>query len=196
MKNITLSFFLSCLTFFAFATKPHIDNVSVNSKSSTIKWTGSKSSESHEGTVNIKKGILNLNHGILVGGQISFDMNSIRTTDMSDRLNKKLDNHLKNEDFFNVDKFPEAILKIRKAVKGEGKMYKIVADLTIKDIKRPISFLAEVEINEANFVASAKLNIDRTKWDIKYKSGSLFKDLGDKAILDEIKFEIFLVSDK
>ena len=75
-------------------------------------------------------------------------------------------------------------------------MYKIVADLTIKDITRPISFMAEVDINGANFVASAELNIDRTKWDIKYKSGSIFKDLGDKAILDEIKFEIFLVSDK
>ena len=56
--------------------------------------------------------------------------------------------------------------------------------------------MAEVDINGANFVASAELNIDRTKWDIKYKSGSIFKDLGDKAILDEIKFEIFLVSDK
>ena len=196
MKNITLSFFLSFITFFAFATNPHIDNVRVNAKSSSIKWTGSKSYESHEGTVNIKKGILNINHGILVGGQISIDMNSIHTTDMETRLNKKLDNHLKDEDFFNVEKFPEATLKIRKSVRGEGKMYKIVADLTIKDITRPISFMAEVDINGANFVASAELNIDRTKWDIKYKSGSIFKDLGDKAILDEIKFEIFLVSDK
>ena len=91
-----------------FATKPHIDNVRVNAKSSTIKWTGSKSYESHEGIVNIKKGILNINHGTLVGGQISIDMNSIHTTDMETRLNKKLDNHLKDEDFFNVEKIPRS----------------------------------------------------------------------------------------
>ena len=75
---------------------------------------------------------------------------NIHTTDMETRLNKKLDNHLKDEDFFNVEKL-EATLKIRNLLE-EGKMYKIVADLTIKDITS-ISFMAEVDINGANFVA-------------------------------------------
>ena len=41
-----------------------------------------------------------------------------------------------------------------------------------------------------------KIKIDRTKWNIKYGSGRFFEDLGDKLILDEIEFDIFLLSVK
>lgn len=32
------------------------------------------------------------------------------------------------------------------------------------------------------------MNIDRTKWDVKYGSASFFESLGDKAIKNEIEF--------
>ena len=64
------------------------------------KMIGSKISSNHEGTVNILKGTLNIDHGTLVGGQFSIDMQSLATTDMSEAYNKKLDGHLKDEDFF------------------------------------------------------------------------------------------------
>ena len=196
MKKIFLSAILSVLTLFTMAIKPHVDNVRVNTENSTVKWKGSKISSSHEGTVNILKGTLDINHGTLVGGQFSIDMQSLATTDMSEEYNKKLDGHLKNEDFFNVSEFPTASITITNAVKGEGNSYKVVADLTIKGITRPISFAADVNVNGKNFLATAKIKIDRTKWDIKYNSGNYFKDLGDKLILDEIEFDIFLLSVK
>ena len=196
MKKIFLSAILSVITLFAMATKPHVDYVRVNTENSTVKWKGSKISSSHEGTVNILKGNLNIDHGTLVGGQFSIDMQSLATTDMSEEYNKKLDGHLKNEDFFNVSEFPTASITITNAVKGEGNSYKVVADLTIKGITRPISFAADVNVNGKNFLATAKIKIDRTKWNIKYNSGNYFKDLGDKLILDEIEFDIFLLSVK
>lgn len=196
MKKIFLSAILSVLTLFAMASKPHVDHIRVNTENSTVKWKGSKISSSHEGTVNILKGTLDINHGTLVGGQFSIDMQSLATTDMSEEYNKKLDGHLKNEDFFNVSEFPTASITITNAVKGEGNSYKVVADLTIKGITRPISFAADVNVNGKNFLATAKIKIDRTKWDIKYNSGNYFKDLGDKLILDEIEFDIFLLSVK
>ena len=168
----------------------------VNTQSSTVKWKGSKKTESHFGTVNIQKGLLIINNGELVGGEFSFDMNSISTTDMSDKLNKKLDNHLKNEDFFNVELYPTASLVIKRAKKYEGNEYDLVGELTIKDITRPIKFKANIDINGTNFQAESKIKIDRTKWDITYKSGNFVKELGDKAILDEIEFDIFLLSNK
>jgi len=70
------------------------------------------------------------------------------------------------------------------------------SNLTIKGITHPISFAADVNVNGKNFLATAKIKIDRTKWDIKYNSGNYFKDLGDKLILDEIEFDIFLLSVK
>ena len=196
MKKIFLSVILSILTLFTMATQPHVDNVRVNTENSTVKWKGSKISSSHEGTVNIIKGALNIDHGILVGGQFSIDMQSLATTDMSEEYNKKLDGHLKNEDFFNVPEFPTASITIMNAVRGSGNSYKIIANLTIKGITHPISFAADVNVNGKNFLATAKIKIDRTKWDIKYNSGNYFKDLGDKLILDEVEFDIYLLSVK
>ena len=196
MKKILLSLVLSIATLFAFATKPHIDNVRVNADSSTIKWIGSKVASSHEGNVSISKGVLSIDHGTLVGGEIAIDMRTITNTDMEGRRKQKLESHLKNEDFFNVEAFPLAIIKITRSVKSKGNMYKILADLTIKGITHPITFEADVNINGANFLAKAKIKIDRTKWGIKYGSGSFFEDLGDKMILDEIAFEVFLLSVK
>ena len=196
MKKIFLSAILSVITLFAMATKPHVDYVRVNTENSTVKWKGSKISSSHEGTVNILKGTLNIDHGTLVGGQFSIDMQSLATTDMSEEYNKKLDGHLKNEDFFNVSEFPTASITITNALRGSGNSYKIIANLTIKGITHPISFAADVDVNGKNFLATAKIKIDRTKWGIKYNSGNYFKDLGDKLILDEIEFDIFLLSVK
>ena len=196
MKKILLSLVLSIGTLFAFATKPHIDNVRVNAESSTVKWIGSKVASSHEGKVSISKGVLSIDHGILVGGEIAIDMRTITNTDMEGRRKQKLESHLKNEDFFNVESFPLAIIKIIRAEKGKGNMYEILADLTIKGITHPITFEADVNINGVNFLAEARIKIDRTKWGIRYGSGSFFEDLGDKMILDEIGFDIFLVSVK
>ena len=197
MKKIFLSAILSVLTLFAIAAKPHTDQVRVNSENSTVKWTGSKIAESHEGTIKIQKGVLGIQHGTLVGGQISFDMSTITNTDIeSPKYKAMLEGHLKNKDFFNVEEFPLATITITNAVRGSGNSYKIMANLTIKGITHPISFAADVNVNGKNFLATAKIKIDRTKWDIKYNSGNYFKDLGDKLILDEIEFDIYLLSVK
>jgi polyisoprenoid-binding protein YceI len=197
MKKIFFTIALAVITTFSFATKPHTDNVRVDAKSSTVKWIGSKVASAHEGTINILKGTLNIDHGTLVGGQFSIDMNSIKNTDIeSEEYSAKLEGHLKDEDFFNVEEFPTATITIIKAVKGTENNYSIIANLTIKGITHPITFDANVNVNGINFLATAKIKIDRTKWGIEYKSGNFFKDLGDNIILDEIEFDIFLLSAK
>lgn len=197
MKKILFSLALSIVTIISFATNLHIDNVRVSSESSTIKWIGSKIASSHEGNVSIQKGTLAIDHGTLVGGEFSIDMNSIVCTDLEpNKGGEKIVKHLKNEDFFNVEEYPLAYVKIIRAVKGSGNTYKIIADLTIKGITKPITFQADVNVNGKNFLATANMKIDRTKWDIKYGSGSFFDNLGDRAILDEIEFDIYLLSVK
>ena len=197
MKKIFFTIALAIMTTFSFATNLHIDNIRVNTKNSTVKWIGSKIASSHEGNVNIAKGVLAIEHGNLVGGEFSIDMNSIICTDLkADKGGNKIVKHLKNEDFFNVEEFPLAIVRIVRAEKGEGNMYEILAELTIKGITNPIKFQANVDVKGKNFKATANMKIDRTKWDVKYGSGSFFDNLGDKAILDNIEFDIFLLSVK
>ena len=74
--------------------------------------------------------------------------------------------------------------------------HQMYGNMIIKGITKPISFLAEVNFSRKGFNAIAKIIIDRTKWGIEYKSGNVFKDLGDKIIYDDIEFDIFLVSQK
>ena len=187
MKRILL-FFASIFTYAVIATNPHIENSRVNSESSTIKWVGSKISSSHEGYIKISKGFLSINHGSLVGGQFVIDMNSITCTDIkSEGKNKYFVEHLKDDDFFNVKEFPQSKIKIVKVTPVDDKenLYDIVASLTIKGITNPISFQSKISINGSSFLAEAKIIIDRTKWDIRYGSGTFFDNLGDKMILDE-----------
>jgi hypothetical protein len=197
MKKILFLITLSIFTFSAIATKPHTDHIRVDIHKSTVKWKGSKITEGHEGFIQIQKGVLMIEHGTLVGGQISFNMKTITNSDIeSEKYKAMLEGHLKSDDFFDVDKYPLSTISITKATKTEGNNYSIVADLSIKGITHSITFDAEVDIQKIAFFAKAKIKIDRTKWDIIYNSGNFFKDLGDKLILDEIEFDIYLLSAK
>lgn len=157
---------------------------------STINWKASKVTGTHTGTVGIKSGSLDIEKGKLKGGSFVVDMKSIVVTDLSGMGKEKLEGHLNSDDFFSTAKFAEATLKISSvtpmAMSGE---YAVTADLTIKGISKPITFTAKVSDTQA----SAVVKVDRTKYDIKYGSGSFFDNLGDKAIDDTFELNINLV---
>lgn len=192
MKKQVLSIILSFVVMICCAQ----ETIKLNTEASSLKWIGSKIYESHEGTIKIKSGYLTIKDNRLAGGEFVIDMTTIENTDMQDRRKEKLESHLKNEDFFDVVNHKNSSLKIKKVEWIEDTHYKLSADLMIKGITNEIMFVADVKIKKSAFLAIAKIKIDRTKWDIKYKSGSFFEDLGDRAILDEIVLDVFLLSDK
>jgi polyisoprenoid-binding protein YceI len=153
----------------------------VDAAKSKIEWVGKKVTGQHNGTVSIKEGSLVFKGTKLTGGTFTVDMNSITVTDLKAGEGKeKLEGHLKNADFFGTDKYPTSKLVFKKiADKGNG-VYTVTADLTIKDKTLANTFDITVKGN----TATAKLVIDRTKFDIKYGSGSFFDNLGDKTIND------------
>lgn len=51
-------------------------------------------------------------------------------------------NHLKTDDFFNVEKYPTLTLKSISFKKVSGNKYKLIADLTIRDITKRVIFTA------------------------------------------------------
>ena len=173
-----------------------LSDLKINNQLSNIKWIGSKVTESHYGTINIDRGVLQINEGgELVGGEFVIDMNSLLCTDIENEIyKKKLEDHLKDEDFFDVSNFPNSGIKITDVDKFEADSYRITADLTIKDITHSINFDADVKKQELNYEVISNIKIDRTKWDVKYKSKNFVKNLGDKFILDEIEFEVYLIS--
>jgi polyisoprenoid-binding protein YceI len=183
--NKSLKIGLALIIAFASFAFTSIINKEVKITESTIKWKGYKVTGEHFGTINLKEGMLSFEGSKLNGGNVVIDMNSIKVTDIQGEYANKLEGHLKNDDFFGTSKFPTASLKFTN-VSGHGSDYSITADMTIKGITSPVKFDMKVENN----TATAKLKIDRTKYDIKYGSASFFDDLKDKAISDEFDIDV------
>ncbi len=160
----------------------------INTKNSTVLWKGNKVTGSHEGVIKIKSGLLKFNKEELIGGEFEIDMNSLVCTDLSGEYKGKLEGHLKSDDFFGVTKFPTATLKIKKVIKQKGNIYECTADITIKGKTEVVQFNTTLNKNSA----TAKIKIDRTKFNVKYGSGSFFDGLGDNMIYDEFDLNINL----
>ena len=98
-----------------------------------------------------------------------------------------MEGHLKSDDFFGVKNYPTATLLINKATK-KGNTYEVSGDITIKGTTHPIIF----ELEMGTTAATANLKIDRTKFGLRYGSGSFSDDLGDKAISDKFTLDVNL----
>lgn len=165
----------------------------VDTNASTIKWTGKKVAGSHHGTINFKEGNLEIKNNQLTGGNLVVDMTSMKVLDLTDlEWNKKLLGHLHSDDFFSVEKYPVSRLVIKKVESKGGNLYHVTGDLTIKGITKPVEFDSNISINGNKLEATGTMPVDRTKYGIKYGSGSFFSNLGDKMIDDVFTLEFSL----
>jgi polyisoprenoid-binding protein YceI len=171
------------------STAVNAQNKKIDVKKSNIEWVGKKVTGQHNGTISFSEGTLVFKGKTLKGGNFTVDMNSINTTDLEAGKGKeKLDGHLKADDFFGVEKYPTATL-VFKTISGKGNgLYKITADLKIKDVTEKVSFDLTVKGN----TATTSFKVNRTKYGIKYGSGSFFDNLGDKTINDDFDLTVNL----
>lgn len=152
---------------------------------SEFKWTGKKVTGEHFGKVPLKSASLVEEKGVLKSGEFVIDLKNFTVEDIQGEWADKLSGHLKSGDFFDVEKYPTATLKI-KSVKGT----KVTADLTIKGKTNPVTF----DFKKDGKTYQGKLVFDRTKFDMIYNSGNFFKDLGDKAIENDVTVDFKVVS--
>ncbi len=170
----------------------------VDKDATKLQWHAEKVTGEHDGNVNVKSGSLDYDNGMIKGGEFVIDMKSITNTDLEDEgYNTKLVNHLKSEDFFSVDKFPEAMFKVTKVEKKGDKQH-ITGNMTIKGITQKITFPAEVTKSEDMLTAMATIKLDRSKFNVQFRSKSFFdiEALGDKLIYDEFSMNLHLVAKK
>jgi len=114
--------------------------------------------------------------------EVMIDTSSITMND------GKWDDHMKNEDFFNVTKFPKMTFKSTKVESADGKTGKLYGDLTLLDVTKPV--VLDVIFNKAavhpfskRYVAgfSATGALQRTDFGMKY---------GAPLIGDEVKIRL------
>ncbi|WP_108866267.1 YceI family protein [Aquimarina aquimarini] len=170
----------------------------VDAASSSIDWVGFKPTEKHTGTIKLASGTLTAKEGVLESGSFVIDMTSINVTDLEGDEKAGLEGHLKGEGegkedhFFNVAKYPKATFEITGITEKEGKTY-LEGNFTLKGIKKNISFpiTTSVEGNAITLTTEA-FTINRTDWGVNYGSKSVFENLGDKFIKDDIELKVSL----
>ncbi len=167
----------------------------VDTQKSKVVWVGKKVTGEHTGTVPISNGALIWADNKLKGGSFDIDVKALTVTDITDAsYNAKLVDHLKNDDFFAVDKFPKANFVISSVTPKGGDNYEIVGKLTIKGITNEVKFPALVRADKGRLTAQANIAVDRTKYNIKFRSSNFFENLGDKAIENDFRLDVNLVA--
>ena len=165
-------------------------SLTANKTQSLIRWYGEElTGKTHFGNLSFKEGQIELQDGLIIGGNFVVNMTSLSVEDLSGGAKARLEGHLRSDDFFSVDKYPEATLKISQKAKVEGDVQKLYGELTIKGIKHAVDF-SIILVDKKT--ATANLTFDRSKYNVRFRSGSFFENLGDKLILDDIRMEVSL----
>jgi polyisoprenoid-binding protein YceI len=170
-------------------------NFKIANAQSSVNWIGKKVTGSHNGTINIEEGNFTFTNGDLTGGKVVIDTTSIVILDVTDpATNQQFAGHLASDDFFSTDKFKTAFLDITSVSKQSSDTYFVEGNLTIKAITHPIGFNLAVNKNNDELKASGKIIIDRTKYDMKFRSGNFFTNLGDTLIYNEFELDVDLTA--
>jgi polyisoprenoid-binding protein YceI len=163
---------------------------------SELKWIGKElSTDTHTGTLALKKGKIDVNANGVIHGEVEIDMTTITVTDMQGKWGTKLEGHLKSPDFFDVEKYSSAFITFQSDENPiKNNQLNLTGELTIKDITHPISFSTELLQTKPSLQAKTSLSFDRSKYDVRFRSGNFFENLGDKLILDDIEIDVLLVT--
>jgi polyisoprenoid-binding protein YceI len=78
--------------------------------------------------------------------EFSIETNSINTE------NERRDNHLRSDDFFNAEKYPEIKFKSRSLKKVGDNQYKMIGDLTIRDVTKEV----ELDVKQGGFITDGQ----------------------------------------
>ena len=163
----------------------------IDTGKSKLTWIGKKVTGQHTGGINLAEGNLSVTSKKVTGGSFAIDMTSITDVDKNERLV----GHLKSDDFFSTEKNPKATFVIT-TITGDKEQYTVKGNLTIKGITNEVEFPATIQKVGNELTAKAKILVDRTKFDIKFRSGNFFENLGDKAIEDNFELNVELVANQ
>ncbi len=121
-------------------------------KVETITWKAKHNNDPdfvHIGTVEIKSGSVAIENGKIISGEIIIDLTTLQ------KGNPRLDDHLKNPDFFNVSVFPYS-----KFIIQEYKNNTLYGALEVLGISHEINFPVAISINEEGVNVKGEFELD------------------------------------
>ncbi|WKN33703.1 YceI family protein [Porifericola rhodea] len=196
----------------------------LNTSQSELQWYGFKPTGQHYGTIGIKDGSVAVENNEVVGGSFTVDLNDIDVQDLEGEDRDKLTGHLKSEDFFFVEQYPEAKFEITQVnpysdatasseenenmtvkVNNEevseyvldNPTHMVSGNLSMRDTTLSITFPARIDVSENAIKAEAKFNIDRTNWNISYNDeGDPVRVAKDKFIYNTVNVGFNIIAEK
>ena len=180
MKKIAFTLVLTILAVSFISAQ----TLSVNTTSSMLNWKGTKKVGEHFGVIAIQEGVITINDGKIISGEVIINMNDIKVQDTDDIGDqKKIISDISSKKFFNTKNYPTSKIIIKSIENG-----KLVADLTIKGITKEISFNTTYSITENKLIAdSEQFSIDRQNWKLKF--GNWLKE---NMLDDPISFTVHI----
>lgn len=184
----------------------HTTQYVIMPQQSTAHWFASYnySGMEHNGSVAIHEGTIQTDADQILSAHLVINMKSIHDFDITNASDKqKLEAQLKGFDFFYVDSFPTAQLEIRKVhyEKDETLSLKDIkakasAWLTIKGIQKEVQFPFTYYIVGDMLYVDATLEIDRTLFNMMYRSESaaMIDVLKDQLIKNNFSVNVHIVS--
>lgn len=170
-----------------------LDTLNLDLQNSKLYWKGTKmrGAGSHEGEVHISQGFMLKDKIGLVGGKFEVDMRTISISDIpkTDPIPiKNLTEHLMQEDFFDVDNFPNSYFEITEIKTHSIENLEVSGNLTIRGITKNITFPA---VQKGDFIV-AQFLLDRFEWNIAYEGSWTDRTLVDRDI--QFRIELMLVN--
>ena len=159
------------------------------------------------GTLKLKSGEITVENDAVTSGDFVIDMTSLKVDPASvteaDKKPADLEAHLKNADFFDVEKQPTSDFKItavadlagelpKDAVAGANKT--ISGNLTLLGKTLNVSFPAKVTVAEGKASIEAKFTVNRADWGIKF--GTDETDPAEWMISKDIEIGINVTASK
>lgn len=204
MKQLTYIVSLLLLPCFALAGGNDVvpTRYPVDTEASAVSWAGKQVTHDHYGDIQISNGLVTVTDGLISAATVIIDMTTINTLDIEGRGKTSLDGHLSSDDFFGVESFPTAqfeLLNLNPLRGGEnGANFSATGKVTIKGRTDEVSFPVTVSMSDEGARISGEMTLDRSKFDVQFRSQSFFdaKALGDKLIYDEFTIGFELVAGK
>lgn len=179
---------------------------------SLITWKARKPIGEHCGTIRIDKGSVAVKDGEIVGSEIVIDIASMDVLRLGNVKKQKFISHLKSDDFFDVEAYPNAIFRIvavemyehlprisTDSAVASSATHLITGNLTMKGKTYSITFPAQITLKENALIARAEFMIDLTFWGVleTYEQGKSPLDklknlVKDVIINDKVELGLFI----
>lgn len=142
---------------------------------STVGFTGSKVTGSHDGGFKDFSGHFFVgDNETPTGGEFTIQMASVWSDD------EKLTDHLKSNDFFDVENHATSVFKLTDATKKDDGSFEVSGNLTMRGTEKNITFPATASRDGGEVSLNAEFNINRRDFGIVYDG------MADDLIRDQV----------